>query len=140
VVGDLVFGMSDPVENVRNNAMRALAVFAGMRPVAARPIIRVPYEPFIELLNSPVWTDRNKASMALTGISERRDPTLLTKLRGKAMAPLVEMARWKSEGHAMPALLMLGRMSGQPDDAVLAALARGEREVIINAALKRPHH
>jgi len=136
IVGDLVFAMSDPVENVRNNAMRALSVFARMSPVAGRPIVRVPYEPFIALLNSPVWTDRNKASLALMGISERRDPALLTKLRREAVTPLVEIARWKSKGHALPALLILGRISGQSDGAVEAAWTRGEQEVIINAVLK----
>ena len=32
VVDDLVYAMSDPSEEVRNNAMRALFVFSGMRP------------------------------------------------------------------------------------------------------------
>lgn len=137
IVGDLVFAMSDPAEDVRNNAMRALSVFARMSPGAARPIVRVPYEPFIALLNSPVWTDRNKASLALMGISERRDPALLTQLRREAVTPLVEMARWKSKGHALPALLILGRISGQSDDAVEAAWTRGDQEVIINAVLKQ---
>lgn len=137
IVGDLVFAMSDPVEDVRNNAMRALSVFARMSPVEGRPIVRVPYEPFIALLTSPVWTDRNKASLALMGISERRDPALLAKLRREAVTQLVEIARWKSKGHALPALLILGRISGQSDDAVEAAWTRGEQEVIINAVLEQ---
>jgi hypothetical protein len=53
------------------------------------------------------------------------------------MAPLIEMARWKSDGHAMPALMILGRIGGQSEDAIQAAWARGERESIISAALKR---
>jgi hypothetical protein len=137
VVGDLVYGMSDASADVRNNAMRALAVFASVAPSSGRPTVRVPYEPFIEFLHSPVWTDRNKASFALVELSERRDPKLLGKLRREAMASLIEMARWKSKGHAMPALIILGRIGGQSDDVIEVAWARGEREGIINAALKR---
>lgn len=137
VVGDLVYGMSDSSADVRNNAMRALAVFASMAPSSGRPIVHVPYGPFIELLHSLAWTDRNKASFALVELSQPRDPKLLAKLRREAMAPLIEMAHWKSEGHAMFALMLLGRIGGQSDDAIRAAWTRGEREGIINTALKR---
>jgi hypothetical protein len=47
------------------------------------------------------------------------------------------MAHWKSEGHAMPALTILGRIAGVRDEVIRAAWARGEREDIINAALER---
>ena len=75
--------------------------------------------------------------MALLALTERRDPSLLAKLRNEAMTPLIEMARWKSEGHAMPALKVLGRIAGASDENTQAAWTRGEREVIISAALKR---
>lgn len=39
-------------ERVRNNASRALMVFAEMRPEAGRPVPRVRAQPFIELLHS----------------------------------------------------------------------------------------
>jgi hypothetical protein len=137
VVGDLVDAMRDSSAEVRNSAMRALAVFARAAPSAARPRVRVPYDPFIALLRSPVWTDRNKASFALVELSERRAPVLLAKLRQEAMTPLVEMARWKSEGHAMPALMILGRIAGKSDEATGSAWARGEREAVIAAALRK---
>jgi hypothetical protein len=108
-----------------------------MAPISGRPIVRVPYEPFIALLHSPVWTDRNKASFALLELSARRDPKLLEKLRREAMAPLIEMAHWKSEGHAFPAFMILGRIGGLSDEAIQAAWTRGEREDVINAALPR---
>ena len=53
------------------------------------------------------------------------------------MTSLIEMARWKSVGHATAALMILGRIGGMSDDAIGAAVTHGEREVIINAALKR---
>jgi hypothetical protein len=134
VIEDLVYGMNDSSEAVRNNAMRALAVMAAASPGLAR---RIPVEPFIGLLNSPEWTDRNKASLALMGLSQSRDPGLLETLRHQATVPLVEMARWKARGHAMPALMILGRIGSQSDEAIYAALDRGEREAVINAALRR---
>ena len=136
VVGDLAYAMSDPSETVRNNAMRALAVFANTAQSSSRTKLRVPYEPFISLLNSPIWTDRNKASLALVSLTAHRDPQLLEKLRREAIAPLVEMARWKSEGHAMPAFLILGRIAGQSDEAAQAQWSRGDRESVITGALE----
>lgn len=138
VVGDLAQAMSDPDEDVRNNAMRALAVFANAAP-AARPKTPIPYEGFVALLNSPVWTDRNKASLALLRLSERREPRLLEQLRREALVPLVEMARWKSPGHAMPALMILGRIAGLSDEVAASASASplAEREAVIKAALDR---
>ena len=96
VVDDLVRGMSDPADEVRNNSMRALLVFAEAASVSSGSSIHVPARPFIEFLNSPVWTDRNKASGALVAISARLNERVLAELRKSALTPLVEMARWKS--------------------------------------------
>jgi hypothetical protein len=137
VVNDLVYGMSDPYESVRNNAMRALVVIAEMTPSAGRPVPRIPPDPFIAFLSSPVWSDRNKASLALLALTQNRDPILLQALRRQAMPPLVEMARWRSEGHAQPAFVILARVADYSDEAALALWQRGEREVVISAALRR---
>ena len=137
VVGDLVYGVSDPFEEVRNNAMRALLVFAESAPTTARPVPRVPYEPFIALLNSPVWSDRNKSSGAVMVLSKNRDAELFARLRSEALRPLVEMARWKSAGHAVAAFMILGRMAGYSDEAAQGAWNRGEREAVISAVLNR---
>jgi hypothetical protein len=136
VVNDLVVAMSDPADNVRNNAMRALAVFSKMTPTVGRAIPRIPTDPFIGLLNSLVWTDRNKSSLALMELTENRSPELLATLRREAIDQLAEMARWKNEGHAMPPLLVLGRIAGWSDDAVWAAWRAGQREDVIRAALE----
>ena len=134
VIDDLVYGMTDASSTVRNNAMRALALIAGANPGSSPGI---PIEPFVGLIHSLVWTDRNKAALALGRLSERRDPEMLATLRSRAMGPLVEMARWKSEGHARPAFEILGRIAGQSDEDANAAWRRGEREAVINAALQR---
>ena len=137
VVADLVRAMRDPADEVRNNAMRALLVFGAMRPSGDRPAVRVPLEPFFPFLVSPVWTDRNKAVLALWTLSASRDPELLATLRGQDLDPLGEMARWKSEGHAQPAFLILGRIAGYSEEAAVDLWQRGEREVLIDAVRNR---
>ena len=131
VVQDLVEAMDDPSADVRNNAMRSLAVFARMTPDRAHAAVRVPYEPFVQLLHSLLWTDRNKAAMALQGLSVNRDPLLLDLLRARALAPLVEMARWKSAGHAEAAFTVLGRIAGLSDEDIQAAWQGGDRERLL---------
>jgi hypothetical protein len=137
VVADLVYGTGDPAEEVRNNSMRALWIIAKFAAQSPNLKIRVPTKPFIGLLNSPTWSDLNKTSLALMELSSNRDPRLLASIRAQAIKPLVEMARWKSEGHAMPALMILGRIAGWSDGDVQSALMRGERNAVIDAALMR---
>jgi hypothetical protein len=136
VLEDLVYGMNDPAEAVRNAAMRALMAFS--RATAPDlPPPQVPGLPFVALLSSPVWTDRNKAAGALMEITAAREPHLLAVLRRDALDALVEMARWTASGHAIPPLMILGRIAGQPDHRILEAYRRGEREEIVTAALSR---
>ena len=136
VVADLVYAMRDPASDVRNNATRALALIAGygQRNPAAR--ITVPHEPFIDLLNSLAWTDRNKASLALMQLTEGRDRALLTALKARAFDSIVDIARWTNPGHSMAGVMMLGRMAGITDADTYAMFERGDREKIIEAARK----
>jgi hypothetical protein len=46
------------------------------------------------------WTDLNKSSLALAALTEARDPILMEDPRARALSSLIEMARWKSHGHA----------------------------------------
>jgi len=136
VVGDLVYAMGDSSEGVRNNAMRALLVIADMAPSSNKPVPHIPLDPFLALLYSPVWTDRNKASGALAALTRNRDPESLDAIRKQGIPPLAEMARWKSEGHAQAAFLILGRMAGYSDEAALDLWQQGKREVVITAAVR----
>jgi hypothetical protein len=97
----LAAAMRDPNDGVRNNAMLALAVIAAHAAGEPQLGIHVPPEPFVDLLNSPFWTDRNKAVFTLVALSQTHDPALLTALRNRALTSLVEMARWKSRMHAV---------------------------------------
>jgi hypothetical protein len=131
IVPDLVAAMRDPDPDVRNNASRALLVFAAFSPKPPASKVDVPAEPFIRLLNSCVWSDRNKSAGALVELSEKRDPALLAELRKQALPALIEMANWKSSGHALDALQTLGRLT---DDAIQKRIAQGDRAAIITAA------
>lgn len=129
VVPDLVTASRDPSEAVRNNAVRALVVMASAESVT----VKVPPEPFVALLQSPVWTDRNKSSLALMELTASRDSGLLAALR-PARTALVEMARWKSLGHAGAALTILGRMAGLSEQEIGTVWNGGDREKIIRAS------
>jgi hypothetical protein len=137
VMSDLTGAMGDPDEDVRNNATRALWVIADFGRLNPSAGIHVPFEPFVDLLNSLIWSDRNKSSLALMEISADRDPALLGILRTKAVLSLVEMARWKSRGHATAAVVLLGRVGGVPEADLQAAVASGDHAAAIDAALKR---
>jgi hypothetical protein len=134
VVPDLVYAMRDPASDVRNNATRALALIAGYAQANPALKITVPYEPFIDLLNSIAWTDRNKASLALMQLTEKRDPALLTALKTRAFDSIVDIAEWTNPGHSMAGIMMLGRIAGMPDAETYAMFEKGEKAKIIAAA------
>jgi hypothetical protein len=132
VVPDLVRAMGDPSSSVRNNATRALILIANLAQRRPELGIRIPTETPIELLESVVWSDRNKASWLLVELTASRDPALLTALRRRALPSLVDIARWRSPGHAQAGLIILGRIAGWPDERIAQALERAaDREELI---------
>ena len=88
------------------------------------------------MLNSIVWSDHNKAAATLMALTASRPPRVLDRLRQQAVPALVEMARWKSPGHAWPAFLVLGRIAGLDEAAIGQAWTHGEREPVIARVLK----
>jgi hypothetical protein len=137
VVNDLVHGMSDPNEDVRNNSTRALAIIARFARASPSLRIKIPAQPFIEMLNSIIWTDRNKSSAVLLQLTDGRDAAILLSLRRRALQSLVEMSRWKSPGHAGAAFFMLGRVGNLSDDEIQKAWDSGDRQLLIETVLKR---
>jgi hypothetical protein len=137
IVNDLIEAMRDPAEGVRNNATRALAVMAGAARQTTKQPIKIPVRPFIDMLNSIEWTDRNKSSWALLRLTDKRDPAVLSEILQKALPSLIEMARWKSSGHAQASFVLLGRVVGLPEDEITAAWERGDRASFIETAVKR---
>jgi hypothetical protein len=88
------------------------------------------------MLNSCIWSDRNKSSGALAQLTEKRDFALLAEIRNEALPSLLEMASWKHFGHAVYALMILGRIGGLTDDEIQKNLDQGNRESIVAAATK----
>jgi len=132
--------MRDADPDVRNNASRALVVFAQYSPKPPAQKINVSPEPFIRMLKSCVWSDRNKSAAALAQLSETRDPALLAEVREQALPALTEMATWKNLGHASYSLQILGRIAGLSDDAIQERLTLGDRTGIIVAAREAANH
>jgi len=128
-VDALVRASSDPNDGVRNDAVRALEVLAGAKPDLAK---RIPAESFIRLLRSGSWLDHNKASLLLVALTRDRDPKVLELLRLEALDPLLEMARWRSIGHAEAALSILGRIAGIDEHSLDRLIEAGQAETIIN--------
>ena len=122
----------DANATVRNNATRALGVLAAT-PEFAR---QIPAAPFIDMLNSPVWSDRNKGLMLLTFHTRSRDPQVLAAIRAKALPALIEMAQWQFAGHAAGPIRLLGRIAGM-DESELDKLAdKGDAGPLIAAVGK----
>jgi len=131
-IADLTEAARDPDEGVRNNAVRALGVIASSSQKRAGMILP---NPFIALLKSDKWVDRNKGAWLLVNLTASRDPKLLKQLRKEAMDALVEMARWQFAGHSSLARRLLGRIAGI-EEGRLDTLIYSQPEAIIAAAQK----
>jgi len=112
----------------------ALSVLAKLDPSSE---VRISATWFIEMLNSLSWSDRNRALWALQTLTDSRDPMVLDQLRTRAMDALIDMARWKTLSHALPAFILLGRVAGMPEPEIQAAWTRGDRDSVISAAKKK---
>ncbi len=133
-IANLTDAARDPDEGVRNNAVRALGVIASSSQQRAGMISP---KPFIALLKSDKWVDRNKGAWLLINLTASRDPKLLKQLRKEAMDALVEMARWHFAGHANFARRLLGRIAGMEESKLDALVMQNDQaETIIAAAQK----
>jgi hypothetical protein len=120
----------DPDTVVRNNVTRALEVILTANAKLAADI---PADTFIEMLNSGLWTDRNKGCALLMRLTEERDAALLAKIRAQAFDSLVEMASWREAGHAWFARIVLGRVAGIPEEQLRVMASRGAEEIVAAA-------
>jgi hypothetical protein len=125
--------MRDPDDNVRNNATRALWVIAsyGRDP---KHVVRVAVDPFVDLLDSLTWSDRNKASLAMMELSAGCAPACVEALRDRALPSLLEMARWTSVNHAMAPAIVLGRAAGRAENAIQTLIEKKDIGGLIGAA------
>ena len=131
----LVRASHDADDVVRNNATRALGVLADSSP---RVAAQIPAGSFIRMLSSGSWSDRNKASGLLFSLTGSRAPKLLAELRSEAVVPLIEMARWRSYGHAYAARILLARIAGIDEEHARKLAKADNADEIINALGPRP--
>jgi hypothetical protein len=137
IIPDLVAAVRDPDEQVRNNAVRALGVMAMYAQSHPGPALNVPSAPFVDLLSSLEWTDRNKASFALAALTTTRDTALLRELRERALPDLIEIARWRSPGHALAAAVVLGRIGGLAEEEIFRMFQK-DREALVRTIFQNP--
>jgi hypothetical protein len=121
---------------VRNNAVRALMVLAGSSDKTAALISA---SPFIGLLTSRSWTDRNKGGALLLHLTKSRDPKLLAQLRSQALPALFEMAEWQP-GHAYEYRVILGRIAGLPDEQIEKLAGQNDQGKALVAAVRDALH
>ena len=129
----LVRAARDPDDEVRNNATRALSVLVRSNAALAP---QIPADPFIAMLNSGTWTDRNKGASLLMQLTTARAPDLLANLRAAALDSLIEMASWRRPSHAFFARMVLGRVAGIPEDHLNELAWKGPADEIIKAAAR----
>ena len=132
----LQYALQDPDSDVRKNAMRSLkAVAVGGR---LHPEQHIRLEPtwFVELMNSLVWSDRRNASLALVDLTEMHNTESLNLLRDRALASVVDMARWRDLRHALPGFILAGRLAGLTNGKIEEAWVSGDHEPVIEGALK----
>src|SRR4029079_12959648 len=99
--------------------------------------LNIPTLPMVRLLNSLVWTDRNKSAGALDELTVSRHPRLLNETRTQALDSLAEMARCKNRGHAHAAFNILARIAGLPEAEITAARNSPDRDQQVRNLLKK---
>ncbi|HEY6308495.1 MAG TPA: HEAT repeat domain-containing protein [Candidatus Angelobacter sp.] len=130
----LVHASRDPDAGVRNNVVRALLVLAGSGEKTAALI---PAAPFVDMLNSGSWLDRNKAGGLLLELTKSRDPKLLAELRSRALPSLFEMAQWQETGHAYEYRFILGRIAGLEEGQIEKLSRQNDQGKALVAAVRQ---
>jgi hypothetical protein len=126
VVENLLYAVDDPDEGVRNNATRALSILAGFGYSHPSLKITIPSAPFIKMLNSIFWKDRNKGTNVLMQLTQNRNARLLREIKRQAYSSLIEMARWRDRGHAYASFVILARMAGVEEKLLITKNYSGD--------------
>jgi hypothetical protein len=135
IIDGLQYALQDQEDRVRENAMRSLKAVAVGAKLHPNEGIRIEPTWFVELMNSIVWSDRRNASLALVNLTDQRDSETLELLRKRALASVVEMARWHDLEHSLPGFILTGRLAGLDESEIQAAWVSGNREAVIKRAL-----
>ena len=137
IVNDLQNALKDADAGVRSNAVRSLVALSVLAKLDPSSEITISPTWFIEMLNSLSWSDRHRALWALQTLTDSREPLVLDQLRNRSLDALIDMARWKTLSHALPAFILLGRVAGMAEPDIQSAWTRGDRDVVIAAAKKK---
>lgn len=138
IIDDLQFALRDADPAVRANGVQglvALLVYSRLNPDVG---IKIEPTWFVEMLNSLSWSDRDHALKALQLLTDNRDASTIGLLRERALPALIEMSRWKTLAHALPAFVLTGRVAGMTDQQIQDAWTSGDRETVIAAASGNP--
>jgi hypothetical protein len=134
---DLQYALQDPEEAVRANALRSLTALAVLSSKQPNLGLRISPTWMVELLNSVVLTDRVESVKVLTALTDGECPgkqAALELIRERALPAVLEMARWKTPGDALPPFLLAGRLAGMSYVDILQAWATGDREAVLARA------
>jgi hypothetical protein len=127
----LQYALRDQEDIVRKNALRSLrAVYVGAK---LHPDQDVAIEPawLIQMLNSVVWSDRWNAAKILVDLTDDRKQDTLDSIREIALPSILEMARWQTLNHALPAFVLAGRLAGADEKTIREAWVKEDRESIL---------
>jgi hypothetical protein len=131
VAVEFQYALQDPDEDVRRAALRglaALAVFVVRNPGSE---VRISPTWLIEMLNSLPWGDRTRAATLLSTLTESREAGTLAQMRERALPSILEMARWNSLVHALPAYVLAGRIAGLTELQIQETWEKGDRESVL---------
>ncbi len=135
VVGNLELALQDPDEAVRANALRSLNAIAVLARL--QPSLGLHLSPtwVVEMLNSIVLSDRNRAADTLVTLTAQDAAGALSQIRDRALDSVVEMAQWKELRYALPPFILVGRLAGMNEQEIQKAWTNGDRQTAIGLAL-----
>lgn len=140
IVDALQYALRDQEDVVRKNALRALhAVYVGGK---LHPEQEVVIEPtwLVELLNSVVWSDRRSAAQELVNLTEDRNQDTLNLIRERALSAILDMARWQTLDHALPAFILAGRIAGMDEKEIKDDWSNNDREAVLSELSGKKKH
>ncbi len=132
IADDLQYALRDADPAVRANAARGMMALAVYTRLNADSGLKLEPTWFIEMLHSLSYSDRDHALRMLQLLTDTRDPLVLGPMRDRALDSLLEMARWKTLEHALPAFVLAGRIAGSSDQEIQDAWTRGDREAVLS--------
>jgi len=129
--------LRDPEPVVRQTALKALQAVARELENTKESSLRLEPTWAVELLHSIFWGDRVEAAEYLLTLTESRNSRVLELIKQRALEPLLEMARWRSLRHALPAYILLGRLAGWKDEEIERSWSAGEREKLLSSLARK---